>query len=45
MKDCKHKKIKKNYPFGKNSNPIMYCKLCNKEISRKELRELKPKKT
>lgn len=35
--ECKHKRIKKNYPFGHNSSPKMYCKDCGKVISLKEI--------
>jgi hypothetical protein len=36
---CIHKRIKKNYPFGKKSKPFMYCKDCGKPIRPKEKRE------
>jgi len=40
---CEHK-IKRNYPFGRKSKPVMFCIKCNKVISRKELTEIKKEK-
>ncbi len=42
--NCKHRRIKKNFPFGKKSNPRMYCKDCEKIIGGKELREIRESK-
>ncbi len=41
MTECEHKRLKKNYPFGRKSKPVMKCKDCGKVITRKELKELK----
>lgn len=30
--DCKHKNIKKIWPFGRNSHPRMNCRDCGKPI-------------
>lgn len=37
--ECKHKRIKRNFPFGKNSSPRMHCKDCGKVISKLERRK------
>jgi len=37
MADCDHRRTKKNYPFGRNSKPIITCKDCGKIISQNEL--------
>ena len=34
---CDHKHLKKNYPFGKKSNPTIYCKDCKSYIIKKDL--------
>jgi len=26
--ECKHKRIKRNYPHGRKSRPVRYCKDC-----------------
>lgn len=38
MKNCQHKRIKRNFPFGKKSNPRRYCKDCGEPIQ-----SIKPK--
>jgi len=35
--DCEHKRIKKNFPFGRKSKARMFCKDCGKAISRMDL--------
>lgn len=30
---CEHKKIKKNWPFGRNSTPTMFCLGCKEVIT------------
>ena len=35
--NCKHERYKKNFPFGKNSKPIIKCKDCGKVITLKYL--------
>lgn len=42
-KGCKHK-IKRNYPFGKNSKPRMYCKKCGILITNKMLQFIRAEK-
>ncbi len=37
MRDsCEHRRIKKNFPFGRNSTPTMFCKDCGEVITRHE---------
>jgi hypothetical protein len=36
-KKCNHKRIKRNYPFGRKSKAVKICKDCGKLISNKEL--------
>lgn len=43
MKTCEHKRIKKNYPFGRKSKADKFCKDCGKPLSNKELKK-NPKK-
>jgi len=40
---CDHKKLRKHFPFGRKSGCEIYCKVCGKNISKKELRDIKPK--
>ena len=42
--DCEHKRIKKNFPFGRKSKARMFCKGCGKVISRKDLLKIKKMK-
>ena len=42
--ECKHKHIKKNYPFGKKSTAAKYCQDCGKSISNKEIKDRKKKR-
>lgn len=42
--NCKHKRIKRNFPFGKKSRPLRSCKDCGKPISNKELKEKNKRK-
>jgi hypothetical protein len=35
--ECRHDRIKKNYPFGKKSGALMSCKDCGSPISRYDL--------
>jgi len=39
QKDCRHRRIKKNFPFGKKSCPRMFCKDCGAVIPRKLIRD------
>lgn len=34
---CEHRRVKKNYPFGKKSTPTMFCKDCGEVIKNKDL--------
>ncbi|KKN56528.1 hypothetical protein LCGC14_0571060 [marine sediment metagenome] len=38
---CDHKKIKKNYPFGKKSKPEIFCSTCNQVVKLQELMKVK----
>lgn len=29
---CRHERIKKNFPFGRHSQPRMFCKNCGKVL-------------
>lgn len=37
--ECGHWRLKKNYPFGKSSNPSMSCKDCNSVVKNKMIRD------
>lgn len=39
--ECKHTRIKKNFPFGRHSQAKMHCKDCKKPLSKLELQESK----
>ena len=43
MINCEHKHIRKNYPFGKKSKPVMFCKDCGEVITNKFLADRKTK--
>ena len=34
---CDHRRIKKNYPFGKRSTPTMFCKRCGEVVTPHDL--------
>jgi hypothetical protein len=38
---CQHRRIKKNYPFGRKSKPIMKCKDCNEVVTPLKLKTIK----
>lgn len=38
MTTCTHKRLKKNFPFGRNSKPIMHCKDCGEVITHWDLK-------
>ncbi len=38
-KNCSHKRIKKNYPFGKKSKAIKSCKDCGEIITNKMIKD------
>jgi len=44
-KDCRHKRLKRNYPFGRKSKPLRSCKDCGKIISNKELKEKRKRRS
>ena len=35
--NCEHRRIKKNYPFGRKSSPQMKCKDCGAPIKPKDV--------
>lgn len=37
---CRHR-IKRNYPHGHRSSPVMFCKDCKKLVSRHEMQKAK----
>jgi len=39
---CYCRRIKRNFPFGKNSQPRRHCKDCGRIISAKEIRSRIP---
>ena len=41
---CEHRRIKRNYPFGRHSNAHMFCKRCGAIIKNKDLKEIRDKK-
>lgn len=40
---CEHRRLKKNYPFGRKSKPEIYCKWCGKVIKPHDLIERRKK--
>jgi len=44
MEECDHRRIKKNYPFGKKSAPTMFCKDCGKVMKNKEIKSRKKRR-
>jgi len=44
MTKCPHKRLKKNYPFGRKSAPVIYCKDCGGVITKLELKKMKKNK-
>lgn len=44
MSECNHKRIKKNYPFGKKSDSVKFCKDCGKVITGQMLLERRRKR-
>jgi hypothetical protein len=41
---CQHQRIKKNYPFGRKSKPMMTCKDCGKSVKPNELKDLRKRR-
>jgi len=44
MSECEHKRLKKNYPFGRKSAPVRVCKECGNLVSGHMLLEKKRKR-
>jgi len=44
MSDCEHKRVKKNYPFGKKSRADKKCKECGIMVTNKMIRDSKQKR-
>ena len=38
MSKCKHRRIKRNFPFGRKSSPSRYCKDCGKPIMKMQIK-------
>jgi 5'(3')-deoxyribonucleotidase len=41
MEKCNHKRIKENFPFGKKSTSIKFCKRCGIVITNKMIKDNK----
>ncbi len=41
---CEHKRIKRNFPFGKKSKSNKFCKDCGKIVTNKMLEKNKTKR-
>ena len=39
LKGCEHKRLKKNYPFGRKSNSFKYCKDCGEVVTNYQIKE------
>lgn len=39
MAECKHRRIKKNFPHGRKSKPVRECKDCGEPIKMLELKK------
>ncbi len=44
QRGCQHKRLKKWYPYGKKSKPVIKCKDCNSLITLLQLRKLRKSK-
>ena len=40
-KECRHNRVKRNYPHGKKSSPVMFCKDCNEVVTPLKLKQIK----
>ncbi len=38
MGQCKHRRIKRNFPFGRKSSPRRFCKDCGKPIMKMQIK-------
>jgi len=38
---CKHRRLRKNYPFGRKSKPRITCKICHRLIKPREIQQIK----
>lgn len=43
--NCPHKRIRKNYPFGRKSKAQKYCKTCKSLITNKMLEKRRKQRT
>lgn len=39
--NCEHRRLKKNYPFGRKSKPDFFCKDCREVIKPKDLEKIR----
>lgn len=44
MARCDHRRLKKNFPFGRNSRPEMGCKDCGNIIKSKDVEKRRQQK-
>jgi len=44
MAKCLHKRVKKNYPFGRKSRSVKFCKDCGKVLTNKHYEEIRMKR-
>lgn len=44
MIKCSHKRIKKNYPFGRKSKADKFCKDCGEIVTNKMIQEKRKEK-
>jgi len=42
--ECPHRKVKKNFPYGRKSQPTMRCKYCKKVLKPKDFEAERKKK-
>lgn len=42
--DCSHRKVKKNFPFGRKSQPTYRCKFCKKVLKPKDFEKIRKDK-
>jgi hypothetical protein len=44
MNECEHRRIKKNYPFGRKSQSFKYCLDCGIVITNKQIKDMKKRR-
>jgi len=44
MAKCDHRRLKKNFPFGRKSRPEMTCKDCGKIVKSKDVEKRRQQK-